>query len=594
MRKLWALVFSLMIFAAAGETVAKVCFLPGVLSGDGCLDEDALTRCNGFERTTPCPSGYEQSTCVSGGTTYYHCSCRNDNVLVLGSQYKCLGTFDPVCGCAAKDTVCNTSLFPYEGCSQYPGTVPSTEFCRNPSDGRVFYRDCKCPSGVYPYDCRQTGLKEPSVTSYCEEPTGEKHFSFCICDDNWSTSPCGDRNDGCTTQIDHVYNGLDTCYNCSAETCPKATDINVETYWCNALPLQTDCKTLGYTYIPDGKCADGTVGVKCPFDKNYMFCPSDGVKCEYSSKSSCEQSHKGFVCCLDYEGCYIPTGCASGYVTAEDRLLDSHVYENYTYQSLSCYKPVGCQEHLTTSGLSGATCQEFSSSGFKCYLCRYECAEGYAKTAYSCGSTGEQGWELGALDSKGCGLCKPRSCPEGTSTSVCESGLSINAGHAGNETCYKCLTVIQQQCPVDKNGKCCTSGKVGLNGLCSLSTTTSNCVCPDSSECAEGYARSVLDCGVSGSLGWTIENKDENGCGICTKKVCDSSYNFDGACSSSAPNPILCSTCWEGDKAKSKHTTCRALGYKCDCVTYCSDTGPTSGDVSERLCLCINIKDPVM
>lgn len=275
MQKFWAAILFLASFSAVSAVEAKVCFLPGVLSEDGCLDDDNFTRCNGYERTSPCPSGYEQSTCVSGGVTYYRCSCRSDNVLVLGTKYKCLGNFDSACGCAAKDTVCNTDFYPYQGCQQYPGTVQSDDFCTSPRDGKVYYKSCDCPPGVYPYDCKETGLQEPTNASMCEPPSGEKMYSFCLCEDNWTTTPCSSRDDGCTNLLDSVFNGLDTCYHCTVETCPIETDVNLDGYWCSLSEnTQINCQALGYTVSTDGKCPSGLAGIKCPYNDGYIFCPN--------------------------------------------------------------------------------------------------------------------------------------------------------------------------------------------------------------------------------------------------------------------------------------------------------------------------------
>lgn len=39
-------------------------------------------------------------------------------------------------------------------------------------------------------------------------------------------------------------------------------------------------------------------------------------------------------------------------------------------------------------------------------------------------------------------------------------------------------------------------------------------------DCTSGYAKSVDSCGSTGAKGWSLGNKDANGCGKCTAKAC--------------------------------------------------------------------------
>ena len=41
-------------------------------------------------------------------------------------------------------------------------------------------------------------------------------------------------------------------------------------------------------------------------------------------------------------------------------------------------------------------------------------------------------------------------------------------------------------------------------------------------DCTSGYPKSVDSCGSTGAKGWSLGNKDANGCGKCTKKSCSS------------------------------------------------------------------------
>lgn len=271
--KLFTFCFGLLV---ASDVFAKVCFLPGVLSGDGCIDNKSSMACMGFDRKDPCKSGYVETSCTVKGVTHYRCTCRTDNVVSgLGSKYICEKGYDSGCGCSAQDAVCNTNIYKYRGCQEYSGSVPSQDFCLSPKDGKTkYYRSCECPTDVYPYTCTSAGLKKPNdVSSKCVSSSGQERYSYCQCADSWTTEPCEDRTDGCTALMEKVESGISTCYLCTAATCPKQTDVNLGTIWC-PVPASavTDCQKLRYVYAPNGLCANGKKGLKCVYDSNYIHC----------------------------------------------------------------------------------------------------------------------------------------------------------------------------------------------------------------------------------------------------------------------------------------------------------------------------------
>ena len=284
--------FVLLFLVMAAQANAKVCFLPGVLNGDGCLDNSSWAGgCSNYPRTQPCEPGYEEQTCTSKGRTYYRCSCRSDNFLDSQGKYVCKGgSFDDPCGCAPENTYCSSD-YKYQNCDEYPGTTASSS-CLSPAEGITYYKDCVCSKDIYPFNkCSEKGLKEPSgIISglYCEEPNGTTWYSQCDCDDSWSYEECNDRSDGCTLLVDSVYNGRDYCYLCGAETCSDSNQVNLESYWCNvSTSITTNCASLGYDYKT--VCADGTTGTKCPFDSDYVYCSEPKVcpKGSYSTRSAC-------------------------------------------------------------------------------------------------------------------------------------------------------------------------------------------------------------------------------------------------------------------------------------------------------------------
>jgi len=276
MLKIKALAIGLVagIFAVSAAN-AKVCFLPGFFSGEEC-DTEVKVKCPVTNRSTsPCKSGYDQTTCTDGNRTYYYCTCRNDNIpasqIGSGRKYLCNKSYDSSCGCGASDVVCNTSVYPYTSCADYENSVPG-DSCS--SGGKTYYKECNCDSSYYAYDCDQRGLKAPvSGGEACKNSLGEEKWSFCLCDDAWSSSECSSHDDGCTVQTDQVYNGNDYCYLCGAETCPGTGQLNLENYWCSLThSTSTDCRSLGYTKTTTGLCANGKPGLKCPFDSTYIYC----------------------------------------------------------------------------------------------------------------------------------------------------------------------------------------------------------------------------------------------------------------------------------------------------------------------------------
>lgn len=272
--------FLLFVFMQIYEAEAKVCFLPGVLSGDGCLTETKV-GCEGFDRTAPCLSGYIQISCVADGKTYYKCSCdKSNNKMhnedVDGVMYYCSKDYDEECGCASQDTYCKEELYPYTSCDEFEGSEPDTStVCINPANGVVHYKACNCSNSVYPFSCMEKGLKVSSLAPKCVSSYGEKLYEFCDCAAGWSSVMCSSNQAGCSVQIDSAYRGNDMgyCYLCGEETCELSTDTNLNSVYCTvAQNINVDCLTLGYIYDEDGLCSDGSAGLKCAFDSKYIYC----------------------------------------------------------------------------------------------------------------------------------------------------------------------------------------------------------------------------------------------------------------------------------------------------------------------------------
>lgn len=358
MTKMLKLLFVFSFIAITSSAEAKVCFLPGVLSGDGCMNSAAYESnpCPGFSRTTPCLSGYSQETCVKGSQTLYKCTCQSGNFTRdngLETTYTCTKSYDSACGCSPQDTKCNSHIFKLaqeDGycTAKFLGSEPS-ETCTNPSDGKIFYKDCQCSSSVYPYTCKENGLKAPSGTNSCTDRSGNKHYSRCDCADNWQSNPCNERTDGCTAVGKRVLRGdNEYCYSCTAEKCAKAGEINLDNYWC-AMPQgsQTDCAKLGYTYVQSGKCPDGSIGIRCPYNKQYMYCLSI---CNTAADTNCAEwsgTGKDCTCTTCKSGyelkngkCEQKTACATGtYKTKSECETANPDAWKCTLNSAGCYEP---------------------------------------------------------------------------------------------------------------------------------------------------------------------------------------------------------------------------------------------------------------
>ncbi len=388
MYKILAMIGIIASILAPSSSNAKICFLPGMLAGDGCLG-DSLTignLCSDYTYTTPCPSGYDQSTCLNNGKTYYKCTCRSDAVSSeLGSKYICEKSYDAECGCSPQDTVCNRDIYPYEGCGQYPGTTPSSDYCKSPKDGKIYYKSCDCSTSAYPYTCDETGLKEPSGTDYCEDVSGQTHYPFCLCEDNWTTSPCSERVDGCTELSDSIYNGLDTCYLCSAEKCPESNQLNLDYYWCAS--AVSDCAALGYTYTADGNCPNGSEGLKCPFDTNYSFCPSRCKNGTFDTYDECDMAGYGYCTLNPDTNCWengTPT-CSDGLVASVEECGDEDGWSiEWVDNCGRCICTDTCVDKVLPSHATAIYSSCTSCNGTRQILSDFTCEYGYEKNGNSC------------------------------------------------------------------------------------------------------------------------------------------------------------------------------------------------------------------
>ena len=476
MTKMLKLLFVFSFIAITSSAEAKVCFLPGVLSGDGCMNSAAYESnpCPGFSRTTPCLSGYSQETCVKGSQTLYKCTCQSGNFTRdngLETTYTCTKSYDSACGCSPQDTKCNSHIFKLaqeDGycTAKFLGSEPS-ETCTNPSDGKIFYKDCQCSSSVYPYTCKENGLKAPSGTNSCTDRSGNKHYSRCDCADNWQSNPCNERTDGCTAVGKRVLRGdNEYCYSCTAEKCAKAGEINLDNYWC-AMPQgsQTDCAKLGYTYVQSGKCPDGSIGIRCPYNKQYMYCLSI---CNTAADTNCaEWSGTGKDCTC--------TTCKSGYELKNGKCEQKTACATGTYKTKSECETANPDAWKCT--INSAGCYEPKTLAKFCrigtYKTRQECEKSGGNGFLQLCKENSNGCWAPLNPTTGCSSYKLSKCPANGVCSTCPSDKSKFKLTGCNTNYYldtdKCVSCASAKSSLESEAKlaanswltCCTAPNSG-------------------------------------------------------------------------------------------------------------------------------------
>lgn len=285
---MFRILFFMMFVFVALPVEAKVCFLPDVMgSNPNCLGEPIECQ---YTRTSPCVI-WAESSCTRDGRTYYSCHCtstRTTDISYNGNtKYHCKVNYesyqhgDTSCGCPLSDVKCNSTKYPTKETACTGGSeLDLSDYCEDPNETivtesgprMVRWGKCICSSTAYPEDCTQGGLKKPTDdTARCRDSDGKDHYAYCLCADNWGTTPCNENTNGCTKYLGSVERvGMDTCYHCGPETCDDPNQINIDALWCSY--TNTDCRALGYSQSTPETCSDGSKAIVCPFDKSYRYC----------------------------------------------------------------------------------------------------------------------------------------------------------------------------------------------------------------------------------------------------------------------------------------------------------------------------------
>ena len=524
MRKIVTFLFlSLFVFATTAH--ARVCFLPNVFGEkESCLSDQEYAVCKGFDRTTPCPNGQEQVSCVNSknGRTYYKCYCRADMFdLSKHPEYTCRTGYTEQCGCAVEHLECSPE-YQYEGdglghCKKYINSE-GVGACVLPN-GEVWYKDCQCNS-KYSFTCKETGLQYPGDEFACVTPGGLKYYSQCDCASGWSVN-CGGSKNGCTRPMTSVYGnapkdtnsqGSGWCYKCEEYVCRTTDLINMSAYYCEFLENVTfDCEKLGYTYAPTGYCPEGTknagmTGAKCPYNRDYMVC--EDVALPYLSKESCEAAVDGSICSLGAEGWYL-----SGCQTAE-----GYEYVNGTCKAVAC--PAGYRTNLSEANCSGEYTLQAGTQKSAGEVCKRCVCTPQSECKYSDHKVSENGITYAGravLSDRCCNgyykTCEGQ-CPGGSrryDTDLDENAMEIERCSSCGEEYYTIKT--------------CKNGYALAGNMCIFTTCNTTF----------GYSALVKDvnkCKTSGGLyegafGWKFEYQttsdgyQQNGDDACTKCVCN-------------------------------------------------------------------------
>lgn len=260
--------------------------------------------------------------------------------------------------------------------------------------------------------------------------------------------------------------------------------------WCLALSL-TVLFVLGATMQDAYAALNCTVQPTCEelgYDKDYLACPFDSSYIKNLSdeelfpaakscadmgfttddKSSWCPADKIVSCCDsedDAKGTY--TLCASvsctdlGYTTddkteecATEELEKCPFDETYTRCPSAEAETPTCADLGFTTDDKTEWCLE--ASIVKCpydetyTLCKNVgfCQAGSATKVGDCGERGNRGWELDTTQQPsvlGCYPCKPKACPEGTSTSMpeCDDGEEVyGIYYSGDSLCFGCTTAV--------------------------------------------------------------------------------------------------------------------------------------------------------
>jgi len=415
----------------------------------------------------PCGAG---NNCATG----YTCTGGTCKAGVYGSNCPAgSGTTDCAAGLTC-DTATNTCLDAYAtSCGTAAPTTPS------------------CATG---FACDTTNLK-------CEEATGSACGPLASCA---GTNDCCAVNtatlDGCSATAGTCGGYGGTCpagsgsqYCETGFTCALATDTNPNT--CEIAPgnAGTRCRTAGNncgTAAHSDCCADGVV---CNGNTATARCPALGAAGTYGEACSGASCAAGLTCDTVSSTCEIPLGSATACNKTACATHDD-----------CCADGVGCSGDTGTCGSYGSACPAGSgttdcASGLTCDSVSNTCEEPSGGACQTAGCAASKDCCANALVCVG-SVCQGAgygaSCPAGSGTTVCASGLycdtatdkcldsdGVACGTAAPST-PTCATGFQcdaGECTLPYNGDVCIAAfgcssieDQCLGGLCVFVSTQQN------------------------------------------------------------------------------------------------------------------------
>ena len=437
-----------------------------------------------------CPFDSTYKRCVSKKCTNYTLSACPENGICVSCQSAETVTY-ALAGCKSGFAVGpnNTCVTSYSSCEA------AGHFSDNTN------RVCAGDTVIY-----ITGSNPVKCFTGCECASGYVDVSG-VCIKTYAT--CEDAG----------YHTIGTGASCASEASIYTSDTDAsQTATC--CTVETKCPD---TYVKDiaGNCVCGKGYVEIK-GEDESVCVQAYANCEAASyytigeHMQCSDSDKVSIYLTDAsqkECCGVETTCEAGLVKdtnnqcvkafascAEASYFDDNNFRNCTGTTniylndgsqKSCYVGCTCQQWYEEdssgqcvpkqcpSGTSTSTAcfgnklsvATGSYSGTSaCYECQ-TCSKNYATDARYCSTSSPQGWTLSLTDKDGigCRKCTPKACPEGSSTSpTCMSGQEIvEAGHTGDEICYKCVGEASVTPTVTCETAGCTKGQYLCYGKCS-------------------------------------------------------------------------------------------------------------------------------
>lgn len=476
------------------SSFARICFLGDTSCQGGkfeaSVDESCRSQDSSWVHEGDTCSGliYGSPICSDNTGNYYtegSCPSGYTDVSSLDDKYECKGSLMCNKCCKTEEVECTSE---YIECGNNSEGSDSG-ICQEP-DGDVKYKQCECNKNVYSSKCEGAGL-EGDYSDVCIDSDGNTWFKSCQCAGGYtqtaySNIKCSDEcKDNC--RLGNYIQLPGTSYYCwegaecledptpEIEQCPIIYQSDFDGFWAgydvsgDCGNLTVDCDTLGYntgSAETGRKCKDGTEPYRCPFDHTEVYCASGIAGCDYSTVDDCEKAYFGSTCTEDTNGCYLPTGCKTGYATdVETCKVDDGSYSLGTADAFGCAQCVcknTCEDTVTTIPDNATAVKSYCiacgqttqittdvkcNSGYTtvitCPVCGYVHEGGYSGQSFVCPVCNYSTDKIATLKTckKDCSGYTLSSCPENGYCDSCNNLYKLNSCKAGyvvsGDTCVE-------------------------------------------------------------------------------------------------------------------------------------------------------------